>query len=297
MKQYLELLKEVRDKGVWKEPARTGLPRTKEIFCRTMEFDLTKGFPLMTTKRMYIRGFVAELLWLLRGETNIKPLVDQNVHVWDKDAYRFYKLRGGKLSQEEWLKLVKDKAWDYDAGMVFGDLGKVYGYQWRCFRGQYDQIEGLIKGLKERPNSRYHLVTAWDPVDFFHIYGIAALPACHMTFQCCVTNGYLDIMMLQRSCDMVLGVPFDIAEYALLCHILAAEVGLKPGKFTWVGNSIHIYENHLAAVDELLKREPLPLCTLEIREKKPFDKYEVEDFRFVNYKSHSPVKAKLNVGI
>lgn len=297
MKQYLELLKEVRDKGVWKEPARAGLPRTKEIFCRTMEFDLTKGFPLMTTKKMYIKGFVAELLWFLRGETNIKSLVDQNVHVWDKDAYRFYKFRGGPLSQEKWLEEVKAKSFSSIANMDFGDLGKVYGYQWRCFRGQYDQITELINRLKERPDSRYHLVTAWDPVDFFYIPGIAALPACHMMFQCCVTNGYLDIMMLQRSCDMVLGVPFDIAEYALLCHILAAEVGLKPGRFVWVGNSIHIYENHMDTVDELLKREPLPLCQLNIKQIKHFDEYELSDFEFSNYNCHPAIRAELNVGI
>ena len=296
MRQYLNLLREVYENGEWKEPARTNLPRTKEIFCSTMTFDLSEGFPLITTKKMFIKGFVAELLWFLKGSTNIKELVDQGVHIWDDDAYRYYKMRGGGLPKEPWLDMVKAGTWSRDTRADFGDLGKVYGYQWRCFRGMYDQIKRLITNIKLRPNSRYHLVTAWDPTEFFEFQS-AALPTCHILFQCSVTNGRLDLMMLQRSCDMVLGVPFDIAEYALLCHMIAAECDLKPGIFTWVGNSIHIYENHLDQVKELLSREPYELCTLKLNKRNSIFGYTLADIKFENYKCHPAIKAKLNTGL
>ena len=299
MKQYIELLKEIYNKGYAEGPARKGLPGTRELFCRTMTFDLQEGFPLLTCRRMYTKGLVEELLWLLRGQTNIKLLVEKNVNIWNKDAYRFYKMRGGRLTEEAWFDLAKAGFYDPETRMDYGDLGKVYGYQWRSFNGMHDQIAGLIKGLKYNPESRRHLVTAWNPVDYDPTLCVAALPACHMMFQCSVREGeYLDIMMLQRSCDMILGVPFDIAEYAMLCHILALETGLKPGVFTWVGNSCHIYDTHLDAAHELISREPdlMPLCKLKIKERRPFDEYTAEDFEFIDYKSLPPVKAELCVG-
>ena len=298
MKQYIELLKEIYEHGEPKGPARKGMPGTKEVFCRTMTFDLQEGFPLLTCRKMFTRGMAHELIWLLSGDTNIKYLVDNNVHIWDNDAYKFYKRRGGKLNKETWLDFVKSNMYDSITKSKFGDLGFVYGHQWRSFKGFYDQIRALIKGLKENPNSRYHIVTAWDPVPYLVHSDGAALPACHILFQCSIRGEYLDIMMLQRSCDMVLGVPFDIAEYAMLCHILALEIGKKPGVFTWVGNSCHIYDTHMDAAKELISRENdlLPLCNLKIAEHKPFDKYEAEDFIFENYKSLPAVKAKLCVG-
>lgn len=298
MKQYLDLLRDIVDNGIWKEPAREGMPRTKEVFCRTMTFDLSKGFPLLTTKKMYTKGIVAELLWFLRGDTNIKYLVDNNVHIWDADAYKFYKREGGKLPKEEWLKELS--VYDKATGMILGECGNIYGKQWRGFDGNglligFDQIKHLLHSLKENPNSRYHIVSAWNPIDFLGSNN-AALPACHMMFQCCINNGKLDLMMLQRSCDTFLGVPFNIASYALLTHILAKECGLEPGTFTWVGNCCHIYENHVEQVNELLTREPMELCTLEF-DKKNIDEYEIGDFHFKNYVSHSALRAPLSVGV
>lgn len=301
MKKYLDLLHEVYTCGTIKEPARPGLPKTKEIFCRSMAFDLQDDFPLLTTKKMFIKGFTTELCWFLKGLTNIKYLTDRDVHIWDDDAYRFYKYRGGQLKKEEWQDRIDHGLYDSETRMDFGDLGKVYGYQWRAFNGMYDQIEGLIRNIKNNPASRYHLVSAWNPADFMFWQGAAALPACHMLFQCSVRptseGNYLDMMMLQRSCDMFLGVPFDIAEYALLCHILALELDLIPGVFTWVGNSCHIYENQMFAVEEQLRRKPLPLCKLRIKTKRHFSDYEPEDFEFIDYKYWPSIKAPLNVGL
>ena len=293
MKQYKDLLQDILDNGVWKEPAREGMPRTKEVFCRTMRFDLSKGFPLLTTKKMFTKGIVAELLWFLRGDTNIEYLINNNVHIWDADAYKFYKRRGGNLAKKEWLENLG--TFDKRTKMILGDCGNIYGKQWRLFEDMYDQIRHLLKSLRTTPNSRYHVVSAWNPVDFL-LANNATLPACHMMFQCCINDGKLDLMMLQRSCDMFLGVPFNIASYALLTHILAKECGLEPGTFTWVGNCCHIYENHLEQVNELLSREPMELCTLEF-DKKPIEKYKVDDFHFINYKSHPALKAPLSVGI
>lgn len=294
MKQYLDLLKDVLDNGIWKEPAREGMPRTKEVFCRTMRFDLSKGFPLLTTKKMFTKGIVGELLWFLRGDTNIKYLVDNNIHIWDADAYKFYKRKGGCLSKETWLERIKENKYPN----AYGDCGKIYGYQWRKCRGQFDQIQTLIFNLKENANSRYHVVSAWSPLDFLSKVGSnsAALPACHMMFQCSVREGKLDLMMLQRSCDLFLGVPFNIASYALLTHILAAEVGLEPGEFVWVGNSVHLYENHIEQAKEQITRLPFKLCKLEFTPKK-IEKYEISDFKFVDYESHSAIKAELSVGV
>lgn len=291
MKQYLDLMKDVLKNGIWKEPAREGMPRTKEIFCRTMRFDLSKGFPLLTTKKMFTKGIVGELIWFLRGDTNIKYLVDNGIHIWDDDAYKFYKRWGGYLPKEDWLDKINKN------GVIAGECGNIYGEQWRRWNGRFDQIRYLIDNLKNRPNSRYHVVTAWNPYDFLNSPYDAALPACHMMFQCSVRDGKLDLMMLQRSCDLFLGVPFNIASYALLTHILAAEVGLEPGEFVWVGNSVHLYENHIEQAQEQLKREPLPLCKLEFSPKNRIEEYEIADFRFVDYQSHPAIKAPLSVGV
>lgn len=297
MKQYLNLLSDIIENGVWKDPARAGMPRTKEVFCRTMRFDLSEGFPLLTTKKMFTKGVVAELIWFLRGDTNIRYLVENGVHIWDGDAYKYYKRLGGALDKDKWLQkvLFSDEV-DPDTHLPYGECGFIYGAQWREFEGEFDQIENLVKSLKENPNSRYHLVTAWNPCDFLEDNRSAALPACHLMFQFSVRDGKLDLMMLQRSCDTFLGVPFNIASYALLCNLVALEVGLKPGEFVWVGNSVHLYENHIEQAKEQISREPLPLCQVLIR-KKPLTEYTLEDFEFVDYQSHPAIKAELSVGV
>lgn len=303
MKQYIDLVKDVLENGVWKEPAREGMPRTKEVFCRTMRFNLSEGFPLLTTKKMFHKGIVAELLWFLRGDTNIRYLINNGVHIWDDDAYKFYKHHIGRslpMSKEDWLEAVKRSG-----GSVgqMGDCGFIYGAQWRNWEGYFDQLSVLVNSLEKRPNSRYHIVTAWNPVTFLWDDD-AALPACHMMFQCCVHDGKLDLMMLQRSCDLFLGVPFNIASYALLTHLLAKEVGLEPGEFIWVGNSVHLYENHIEQAKEIITRLPKKLCSIKIAPNKSVlahehdkNRYEIWDIEFLNYESHPAIKAPLSVGV
>lgn len=303
MKQYLKLLREVYEEGAWKGPARAGMPYTKEVFCRTMRFDMSKGFPLLTTKKMFTKGIVSELLWFLKGDTNIKYLLDNGNKIWVDDAYKFYKRRGGKMDKETWLEKVKagepEIIREAYTGHKYGECGAIYGEQWRNFGFEgFDQIEHVIDALKNRPNERYHIIDAWDPCVYLDpIFHRAALPACHVFYQFCVRNGKLDMMMLQRSCDTMLGVPFDLAMCGLLLHLVALEVGLEPGEFVWVGNSVHLYENHFAQAKEQLSREPHPLCQIKINKKPSLKDYEVSDIEFINYVSHPAIKAPLSVGI
>ena len=312
MKQYLDILRDVYENGVWKEPAREGMPRTKEIFCRSMRFDMSKGFPLLTTKKMFTKAIVTELLWFLRGGTNIKYLIDNDNKIWVDDAYKFYKRRGGKMDKELWLEAVKagkhEDITSSDVAGVYseqcGYVGRIYGSQWRNFGSDpffktlgFDQIRYVIHALKNRPNERYHIIDAWNPIDYLRNKEGAALPACHVFYQFCVREGKLDMMMLQRSCDTMLGVPFDLAMCGLLLHLICLEVGLEPGEFVWVGNSVHLYENHLEQTAEQLSREPLPLCQIKINKKDCLEDYELSDIEFVNYQSHPAIKAPLSVGV
>lgn len=308
MNNYLSLLADVYHNGYYKNSARKGMPGTKELFCKTLQFDLQQGFPAVTTKEMYLKGCIHELLWIISGNTNVKALMDKGVNYWNDDAYKFYArqmkdLQGelypeNILSKEEWIEKVKKYGSISDTS-VWGALGKIYGHQWRNWNGSFDQLSWVLNNLKQNPNSRYHLVTAWNPSDFIQDTTKAALPACHMLFQFSVRNSYyLDLMILQRSCDMVLGVPVDLVLYALLCHIFANILSLTPGVLSWVGNSCHIYENHYDAVIEQLSRQPLPLPTLKInRPLISLDDIKFEDFTIENYVSHPKIKAPLNVGI
>ena len=210
MRKYLNLLQDIKDNGEWKNPAREGMPRTKSIFSRSLRFDLQAGFPAITTKKLYWKGVVGELLWFLRGDTNIKYLVDNNIHIWDADAYKHYKkIYKSNISFEEWLDNVKEGK-ETETGFVFGNCDYIYGFQWRNWgyptNSSFDQIENLIKSIKKNPDSRYHKVTAWNPTDFLLFPENAALPACHTDFQVYIRNGqYLDLDMNQRSCDTFLG--------------------------------------------------------------------------------------------
>lgn len=289
------------------------MPPTRELFCRMMRFNLQAGFPLLTTKKMFTRGVIAELIWFLNGDNNLSYLKEQNVHIWDKDAYKFYQRRGGTLSFDDWYAKIPTEfdnveqtykqEFDSETDVPFGYCGNIYGVQWRDFGDGFDQIENVLKSLKHHPDSRYHIVTAWDPNDFLGDSFGACLPACHILFQFSVRDGkYLDLMLLQRSCDTFLGVPFNIASYALLDHLIAAEVGLEPGEFIWVGNSVHLYENHLDAVATQLERNPRPLPTLKFTPKPLFDEYgrcsySPSDFLFENYDPHPQIKAELSVGV
>lgn len=264
LRQYLDLLRDVLENGVPK-PDRTGTG-TISVFGRQMRFDLSQGFPLVTTKRIHIRSVVHELLWFLRGDTNIRYLHENGVTIWD-----------------EWAD-------------ENGDLGPVYGAQWRAWTApdgrRIDQIAQVIESIRKNPNSRRHIVSAWNVADIDKM----KLPPCHLLFQFYVAGGKLSCMLTMRSVDTFLGLPFNIAEYALLTHMVAQQCDLEPGEFIWSGGDVHIYLNHLEQVKLQLTREPYPLPKLVIKRKPPsiFD-YVYEDFEFVGYQHHPAIKAPVAV--
>jgi len=264
MHQYLSLMREVRDNGVKKED-RTGTG-TLSLFGHQMRFDLSEGFPVITTKKLHLRSIIHELLWFLRGDSNIQYLKDNGVSIWD--------------------------AWADENG----ELGPVYGVQWRNWPkpdgGHVDQISQIMQQLKENPDSRRIMLSAWNVGEIENM----ALPPCHCLFQFWVAEGKLSCQLYQRSCDIFLGVPFNIASYALLTHMLAQQADLKVGDFVWTGGDCHLYSNHLEQADEQLQREPLPLPRLAIKRRPPsiFD-YDYEDFEILNYESHPHIKAAVAV--
>jgi thymidylate synthase len=264
MHQYLSLMREVRDNGVKKED-RTGTG-TLSLFGHQMRFDLSEGFPVVTTKKLHLRSIIHELLWFLKGDSNIQYLKDNGVSIWD--------------------------AWADENG----ELGPVYGVQWRNWPkpdgGHVDQISQIMQQLKEDPDSRRIMLSAWNVGEIENM----ALPPCHCLFQFWVAEGKLSCQLYQRSCDIFLGVPFNIASYALLTHMLAQQADLKVGDFVWTGGDCHLYSNHLEQADEQLKREPLPLPRLAIKRRPPsiFD-YEYDDFEILNYESHPHIKAAVAV--
>ena len=262
MKQYLDILQDIMDNGQDADN-RTGV-YARKVFGRQMHFDLSKGFPLVTTKKVFLKGIIHELIWLLSGNTNIKYLTDNNVHIWD-----------------EWA--------DKD-----GNLGPVYGAQWRNFNGQgIDQIKDVIERIKKNPQDRRLIVTAWNPAQIDQM----ALPPCHCFFQFDVTpNGRLNCQLYQRSCDMFLGVPFNIASYSLLTIMMAQVCGLKAGEFVHTLGNAHIYNNHFEQVKLQLSRTPYPLPQMKINPavKDIFD-FKFEDFELVNYQCHPAIKGDVAV--
>ena len=262
MKQYLEILQDIMDNGQDADN-RTGI-YARKVFGRQMRFDLSKGFPLVTTKKTYLRAIIHELIWLLSGNTNIKYLHDNNVTIWD-----------------EWAD-------------ENGDLGPVYGHQWRNFNSQgIDQIKDVIERIKKNPQDRRLIVSAWNPAQIEDM----ALPPCHCFFQFDVTpDGKLNCMLYQRSCDMFLGVPFNIASYSLLTMMIAQVCGLQPGEFVHTLGNAHIYSNHFEQVKLQLSREPYPLPTMKINpEVKDIDDFKFEDFELVDYQCHPTIKGEVAV--
>jgi thymidylate synthase len=264
MRQYLDFLRHIRVRGARKDD-RTGTG-TLSVFGYQMRFDLNDGFPLVTTKKLHLRSIIYELLWFLKGETNIKFLKEHDVSIWD-----------------EWA----------DAQ---GDLGPVYGKQWRSWPtadGRHiDQLSQVVQALKTNPNSRRILVSAWNVGE---LEKMALLP-CHALFQFYVADGRLSCQLYQRSADALLGVPFNIASYALLTHMLAQQCDLQVGEFVWTGGDCHLYLNHLEQADLQLTRAPYALPRLKLRCKPPslFD-YEYEDFEISNYQFHAAIKAPIAV--
>jgi thymidylate synthase len=264
MRAYLDLLQLILDTGVPQQD-RTGVG-TRSVFGHQMRFDLAEGFPLLTTKKLHLRSIIVELLWFLRGDTNVRWLQERKVSIWD-----------------EWA----DES---------GDLGPVYGKQWRHWETadgrEIDQIAALIDLIKRDPASRRQIVTAWNPGEL----GRMALAPCHCLFQTQVAAGRLNLQLYQRSADVFLGVPFNIASYALLTHMLAQQCGLEPGVFVWTGGDCHLYSNHLEQAREQLTRDPRPLPRLNIRRKpEAIDQYDYEDFEIVDYDPHPHIKAEVAV--
>ena len=260
---YEDLLREVFEHGTPKGD-RTGTG-TRSLFGKQMRFDLTESFPLITTKRVHFKSLAYELLWFLRGEGNTKYLTDNGVTIWD-----------------EWANSQ-------------GDLGPVYGVQWRSWPkpdgGRIDQITQVIEQLKQNPDSRRHLVSAWNVAELDEM----ALMPCHAFFQFYVADGKLSCQLYQRSADMFLGVPFNIASYALLTLMIAQQTGLEPGEFIWTGGDCHIYDNHIEQVEKQLARDPFPYPTIKIAKRDSIFDYEFEDFEIVGYEHHPGIKAPVAV--
>jgi thymidylate synthase len=264
MQAYHQLLQRILDEGVPQQD-RTGVG-TLSVFGHQMRFDLAEGFPLVTTKKLHLRSIIIELLWFLKGDTNVRYLKENKVSIWD-----------------EWAD-------------ENGDLGPVYGKQWRDWEGpdgrRIDQIAALIHQINTNPASRRQIVSAWNPAEIDRM----ALAPCHCLFQTQVANGRLNLQLYQRSADVFLGVPFNIASYALLTHMLAQQCGLEPGTFVWTGGDCHLYSNHLDQARLQLSREQRPLPKLNIlRRPDAIDGYEYEDFEITEYDPHPHISAPVAV--
>lgn len=297
MKQYLDLCRRILDYGVYKDD-RTGTG-TLSIFGHQMVFDLSNGrFPLLTTKDMSgkrFNGIVHELLWFLSGNTNVRYLIDNGINIWNRDAYRWFKQRhpDSTLTYEEYVRKLRE---DDDFASVEGDLGPIYGAQWRSWRGAdgkvVDQIRWVINEIKTNPNSRRLVVSAWNAADLDDM----ALPPCHTLFQFYVADGRLSCQLYQRSADVFLGVPYNIASYSLLTMMIAQVTGLCPGTFVHTLGDAHIYVNHKEQIITQIQRTPLPLPRVILNPNvKDLFEFKPEDIKLVDYYCHSSLKGELNV--
>ena len=314
MRQYLNLAQHILDDGIIKED-RTGVG-TKSIFGHQMRFDLSEGFPLLTTKRVAFSLIKSELLWFLKGDTNIQYLLKHNNHIWDEWAFERYVksedykgpdmtdfgLRAQKdetfnqTYQNEMNKFTERVLKDDSFAEQFGSLGNVYGAQWRSWPtadGEtIDQIQKVIDSIKNNPDSRRHIVSAWNPDEIEDM----ALPPCHTLFQFYVANGKLSCQLYQRSADVFLGVPFNIASYALLTHLIAYETDLEVGEFVHTLGEAHLYLNHFEQIKRQLRRDTKSLPQLELNsDKKSIFDFEVDDIKITNYNPHKGIKAPIAV--
>ena len=292
MKQYLDFIKHILDNGE-KKSDRTGTG-TISTFGYQMRFDLSIGFPLLTTKKVFLKGIILELLWFIKGSTNIKELVDNNVKIWNDWPYKKYtesaEYKGE--SMEEFIEKIKT---DDAFAEKWGELGPVYGYEWRHFEGkdtEKDQLKWVINEIKTNPDSRRLIVNSWHAAYIERM----ALPPCHMAFQFYVRNGKLSCQLYQRSADAFLGVPFNIASYSLLTMMIAKICGLEPGEFIHTFGDCHVYLDHLEQVNLQLSREPKPLPKMIIkRDVKDIEDFKYEDFELVDYDPHPAIKGKVSV--
>jgi len=301
MKQYHDLLQHILAEGVDKGD-RTGTG-TRSIFGYQMRFDLQDGFPLATTKKVHLKSIIHELLWFLRGDTNIRYLVRNGVNIWNEWPYQNFLRETGREEShpkysEPWktkLEYFKEYIYEYeDFAEKWGELGPVYGKQWRNFEG-IDQLAETVAQIKKDPNSRRHIVTAWNPKDI-PVMAKSGLPPCHTLFQFYVAHGKLSCQLYQRSADVFLGVPFNIASYALLTLMMAQVCHLEPGEFIHTFGDAHIYNNHFKQVHEQLSRDIRPLPTLILNsDVKDLFAFTYQDFQLLGYDPHPPIKAPVAI--
>ncbi|MCK9235763.1 MAG: thymidylate synthase [Acholeplasmataceae bacterium] len=288
MKTYLDLCQHVLDHGSEKmDRTQTG---TKSVFGYQMRFNLKDGFPLLTTKKVFLKAVIHELLWFISGDTNIKYLVDHDVRIWNEWPYEIYQkspdYRGESLT--EFAEKIKN---DAEFAEKYGDLGPVYGAQWRNFNG-VDQIDYLIQELKHNPDSRRMILSAWNPREI----GSMALPPCHTLIQFYVSDGKLSLQLYQRSADIFLGLPFNIASYALFLMMVAQVTGFEVGDFVHTIGDAHIYLNHLDQINLQLSRDPRPLPKMVLNPAvKAIEDFKFEDFELVDYNPHPLIKGKVAV--
>ena len=301
MKQYLDLLKLVKETGIKKED-RTGTG-TISIFGHQMRFNLQDGFPLMTTKKVNLDSIIHELLWFIRGDTNIRYLVQNGVNIWNDWPFQSWLNEIGQVDKyvmhsKEWKEMMKTFVEtiirDEDFASQYGDLGPVYGKQWRDFEG-VDQLEQVIEDIKNSPDSRRLIVSAWNPKDI-PVMIKSGLPPCHTLFQFYVSNGRLSCQLYQRSADVFLGVPYNISSYALLTLMIAKVTGLEPGEFVHSFGDTHIYLNHLEQVEEQLSRDPHSLPQLKIKNNRSsLFEFKINDFELTEYDPHPFISAPIAI--
>jgi thymidylate synthase len=301
MKQYLDLMRHIRDSGVRKED-RTGTG-TLSIFGHQMRFDLRQGFPLVTTKKVHLKSIVHELLWFIQGDTNIRYLAKNGVNIWNDWPFQSWLRETGQdekypMYTPQWreqMKLFVERVIADDKfAAEYGELGPVYGHQWRNFEG-VDQLAQIVEDIKTNPDSRRLIVSAWNPKDI-PVMAKSGLPPCHTLFQFYVTEGRLSCQLYQRSADVLLGVPFNIASYALLTLMIAQVAGLQPGDFVHTFGDAHLYSNHMEQVKEQLSREPRPLPVMSINPTvTDLFSFQYDDFELKDYDPYPPISAPVAV--
>lgn len=303
--QYLDLMTDIAKHGTWKISHSTGV-KLKSVFGRICRYDLSKGFPLLTTKKMFTRGIIHELIWFLSGSSNIKYLVDNNVHIWDEWAYKKYQWavnekKAPPMSFEGFMEQAKT---DPKFLKNWGELGPVYGVQWRKWPkndgSTIDQLGWAIEKIKKYPQKKHYIISAWNAGCIYEMSGShdasMVIAPCHTMFHINITGDKLSLLLYQRSADLFLGVPFNIASYALLTMMLAQVTGYKPGEFVHVFGDVHIYENHMKQCREQAKRKPYKFPTLKLNpDVKTIDGFKFEDITIENYKYHPPIKGDITV--